>query len=67
MAKIQKEMLITDALGMDTGLAAVMQSHGLGCFGCPSSRGKSLEMAAQNHGANIDALVSDMNAFLENK
>jgi hydroxylamine reductase len=42
-----------------------MQSHGLGCFGCPSSRGKSLEMAAENHGVDIDQLITDMNAHLQ--
>ncbi|MCL2225219.1 MAG: DUF1858 domain-containing protein [Defluviitaleaceae bacterium] len=65
MAKIQKEMLIMDALGLDAGLVPVMQKHGLNCFGCPSSRGKSLEMAAMNHGVDIDKLVSDMNEFLD--
>jgi hybrid cluster-associated redox disulfide protein len=65
MAKITKEMLIMDALGLDSGLVPVMQSHGLGCFGCPSSRGKTLEMAAASHGVDIDKLISDMNAFLE--
>ena len=65
MAKIQKETLIMDALGLDAGLTSVLQNHGLHCFGCPSSRGKSLEMAAANHGVDIDALISDMNAFLE--
>jgi len=62
---INKEMLITEALGMDSGLVPVMQQHGLNCFGCPSSRGKSLEMAAANHGVDIDALIADMNAHLQ--
>jgi len=63
--KITKEMLIMDALGLNDGLIPIMQQHGLHCFGCPSSRGKSLEMAAENHGVDIEKLVSDMNAFLE--
>lgn len=66
MQKIEKEMLITDALNLNTGLVSVMQQHGLGCFGCPSSRGKSLETAASTHGVDINKLVSDMNNFLEN-
>jgi hybrid cluster-associated redox disulfide protein len=65
MAKITKEMLITDALALDAGLIPIMQSFGLGCFGCPSSRGKSLEMAAENHGVDIDKLIIDMNAHLD--
>ncbi|MCL2578113.1 MAG: DUF1858 domain-containing protein [Defluviitaleaceae bacterium] len=66
MTKIEKEMLIMDALGLDAGLVPVLQKHGLNCFGCPSSRGKSLEMAAASHGVDIDELVADMNAFLQN-
>ena len=62
---VTKEMLIMDALALDSGLVPILQNHGLSCFGCPSSRGKSLEMAAANHGVNIDELVADMNAFLK--
>jgi len=65
MTTIHKEMLITDALQMDSGLVPVMQRHGLGCFGCPSSRGKSLEMAALSHGVDIDELINDMNAHMQ--
>jgi hybrid cluster-associated redox disulfide protein len=62
---INKDMLITEALGMDSGLIPIMQRHGLNCFGCPSSRGKSLEMAAENHGVDINALITDMNDHLQ--
>ena len=62
--QITKDMLIMDALALDSGLVPVMQSHGLNCFGCPSSRGKSLEMAAASHGVDIEQLVTDMNAHL---
>ncbi|MCL2047437.1 MAG: DUF1858 domain-containing protein [Defluviitaleaceae bacterium] len=65
MQKIEKEMLIMDALGIDSGLIPIMQEHGLQCFGCPSARGKSLEMAALHHNVDIDELINDMNAFLE--
>jgi hybrid cluster-associated redox disulfide protein len=63
--QITKEMPILEALSLNDGLIPIMQQHGLHCFGCPSSRGKSLEAAAANHGADIDKLVSDMNDFLE--
>ena len=65
MQTIEKEMLIMEALSLDSGLVPIMQKHGLGCFGCPSSRGKSLEMAALNHGVDIDALINDMNTHLK--
>lgn len=62
--QITKEMLIMDALALDANLSPVLQNHGLNCFGCPSARGKSLEMAAQSHGIDIDQLITDMNAAL---
>jgi len=65
MATIEKEMLIMDALSLDSGLVPILQQHGLNCFGCPSSRGKSLEMAAASHGVDIDQLINDMNAHLQ--
>lgn len=65
MATINKEMLITEALSLDSGLVPVLQSHGLNCFSCASSRGKTLEMAAVNHGIDIEQLISDMNAQLQ--
>lgn len=65
MKTIEKEMLIMDALSLDEGLIPILRKHGLNCFGCPSSRGKSLEMAATNHGVNIDELIADMNAHLQ--
>ena len=63
--KIHKDMPIMDALALDEGLAEVLLSHGLHCFGCPSARGKSLEMAAENHGVDIERLIADMNAHME--
>ena len=67
MEQINKEMLITDALAVDMDLANILRSHGMNCLGCPSSRGKTLELAAQGHGVDIDVLVGEMNAFLSNK
>ncbi|MCL2456221.1 MAG: DUF1858 domain-containing protein [Defluviitaleaceae bacterium] len=65
--KINKETPIMDALALDEGLAEILLQHGLHCFGCPSARGKSLEMAAENHGVDIEKLIADMNAFLETR
>lgn len=62
---ITKDMLILDALSLNSGLIPIMQKNGLGCFGCPSSRGKTLEMAAFSHGVDIDALIAEMNEFLQ--
>ena len=64
---IEKEMLITDVLSIDSGLFSVLQGYGLHCLGCPSARSESLEMAAAGHGIDIDKLITDLNGYLKNK
>ena len=67
MATINKEMLISEVLQVDRGLAPILMSHGMHCVGCPSAQHESLEQAATVHGMDADALVEEMNAFLQNK
>ncbi|MBU3805089.1 MAG: DUF1858 domain-containing protein, partial [Candidatus Cellulosilyticum pullistercoris] len=35
------------------------------CLGCPSSQMESLEDACLVHGIDADALINELNAFLE--
>ena len=65
MAKVNKDMLIGDILRIDAGLAPILQRSGMHCVGCPSAQGETLFEAAQVHGMEIDALVEEMNLFLE--
>lgn len=67
MNQVQKDMLVTEVLQMDAGLIPILQSRGMNCFGCPSSRGKTLETAATGHGADIDELVKEMNVYLQTR
>lgn len=61
---INKDMLISEILQVDRGLAGVLMSHGMACVGCPSAQYESLEQAAIGHGMNADVIVEEMNAFL---
>lgn len=65
--KVTKDMIIMDVLKMDMGTAKYFTEIGMHCLGCPSASGESLEMACQVHGADVDKLVSDINAYLESK
>ena len=65
--KVTKDMIIMDVLKMDAGTAKYFMEIGMHCLGCPSASGESLEMACQVHGADVDKLVADLNAYLENK
>ena len=67
MEKISKEMIITDILRFDPGLAAILRNHGMNCVGCPSAPRESLEQAATGHGIDPDKLMEEMNAFLKDK
>ena len=65
MATVKKEMLISELLQIDRGLAPILMSHGMNCVGCPSAQHESLEQAAVVHGMDADVIVEEMNQFLQ--
>jgi hybrid cluster-associated redox disulfide protein len=67
MAQITKDMIIGDILTIDEGLGFVLMASGMGCVGCPSARGESLEEAAMVHGLDVDGLLSNLNEYLATK
>lgn len=67
MKKVTKDMIIRDVLALDPGCAQFLLDIGMHCLGCPSASGESLEMACEVHGADVDRLVADLNAYLEDK
>ncbi|MCL2373416.1 MAG: DUF1858 domain-containing protein [Defluviitaleaceae bacterium] len=64
MATVNKEMLISEILEIDRGLAVILMNHGMHCVGCPSARYESLEQATVVHGMDVDAIIEQMNAYL---
>lgn len=67
MAKITKDMIIAEIMGIDMNLAGVLMASGMHCIGCPSSQAESLEEAAMVHGMDVDQLVNRLNEYLEAK
>ena len=67
MAKISKDMIIAEIIQVDQGLIPILLNSGMHCLGCPSAQAESLEEAAMVHGIDVDALVADLNAYLESK
>ncbi len=65
--EITKDMIIGDILALDEGLAYVLMASGMGCVGCPSARGESLEEAAFVHGLEVEDLVNNLNEYLKSK
>lgn len=64
---ITKEMSIGQVLTIDRGTAAIMMQFGMHCLGCPHATMESLEMACAAHGANVEELVDQLNAYLADK
>lgn len=65
MNKITKETTIGEAIKIDTGIIPILMSAGMHCVGCPSSQGETIEEAAMVHGLDPDALMSDINDYIE--
>jgi len=67
MAKVTKDMIISDVLNLDKGTVPIFLNSGMHCLGCPSSSGESIEDACAIHGIDADKLIEDLNAYLEGK
>lgn len=67
MAKVTKDMIISDILKLDRGTVPILLSIGMHCLGCPSSSGESLEDACAIHGIDVDKIVKELNDYLESK
>ena len=67
MKKVTKDMIIREVLQMDMGTAEFMMKAGMHCLGCPSANGESREDACMVHGADVDALVNEINDYLAKK
>ncbi len=67
MAKVTKDMIIRDVLAIDPGTAEYFFEIGMHCLGCPSASGESIAEACMVHGADADALIDKLNAYLADK
>ncbi len=64
---VTKDMIISDLLNVDPGIAPILMASGMHCLGCPSARGESLEDAAFVHGMDADKIIDTLNEYLANK
>ena len=65
MTQITKSTMIGELLQIDANIAPVLLNIGMHCLGCPSSQMETIEEAAMVHGIEPDALVNEINSFLE--
>ena len=64
---ITKEMPIAEIVQRYPQTVRVFFSHGLMCVGCAAARFESLDQGAMAHGIDVDAIVKDLNAVVEEK
>ena len=65
--EITKETTMGEMLEHDMGIAYVLMQCGMHCVGCPSSIGESLEEACAVHGLNPDAVMAEIQSYLDSR
>ncbi len=65
--KVTKDMIIGEIILIDKGIIPILMNAGMHCIGCPSSQGETLEEACMVHGMDVNALLNDINTYLESK
>ncbi|AJA50012.1 disulfide domain-containing protein [Clostridium pasteurianum DSM 525 = ATCC 6013] len=59
--EINKDTTIGEVVRTYPEKAQVLMSFGMGCIGCPSSQGETLEQAAVVHALDLDDLLAALN------
>ena len=65
MKEVTKDMNIREMVMMDEGIAEILMGAGMHCLGCMMSHFENLEQACAVHGIDADALVAEINEYLE--
>jgi hybrid cluster-associated redox disulfide protein len=64
---IKRDMPIAEIVQNYPETVRVFLRHGLMCIGCAAARFENLEQGATAHGIDVDALLNDLNAAVEDK
>ena len=62
---ISREMTIAQVVKDYPQSVEVFLRHGLFCFGCAVAQFENVEQGAVAHGIDVDALMDDLNAVVE--
>ena len=63
--QITKDTIIADILKIAPGAAPIFQSVGMHCLGCAMASGETLGEACQAHDVDVDALLVQLSALIE--
>ena len=65
--EILKDMNIGTVVQKHPETADVFMKHGLHCLGCAASHFENIELGANAHGIDVDALIKDLNSVVKKK
>ena len=65
--EITVETTMGEMLEYDMGIAYILMQCGMHCVGCPSSVGESLKEACAVHGLDPEAVLAEINGYLESR
>ena len=58
---ITKDMTIGEVVRTKPEAGEILMNFGMGCIGCPSAQGETLEQAATVHGLRLESLLEALN------
>lgn len=65
MSKINESMLVSEIMDMGPDVTEIFLRNGLNCLGCPGAATEKLCEAAEGHGVDLEALMADLNDYLD--
>ena len=64
---VTKNSLIMEVVSDYPEAVEILQSHGMGCFGCAMARMETIEQGALAHGLDVKKLMADINKVVKSK
>ena len=61
--KITKDTVIADVIKINPNAGEILMSYGMHCLGCAIAHGETVGQAAEVHGADLNALLEELNNF----
>ncbi len=63
--KITEDTLIFEALEINPNAAEILVKYGMHCLGCALAHGETVGEAADVHGADLNAMLEELNKIEE--
>ena len=63
MEKITKDTIIAEVIRINPNAGEILMSYGMHCLGCAIAHGETVGQAAEAHGADLDAMLEELNNF----